>query len=271
MNPARSTAEKALDLFRPNGNVQYACKGSPDPAREPVRDSRLKKERDAKIAVRKRDQERKKLDVIGKKEARERGVWKFDEKQARFDLFVPLHALWMDYMSELLGLPPKPATEPSSEAAAKAMPHTSGMHPKLLKADFHGSIMTVSQSKNPCIVGLSGIVIHETENAFKVITRENKVKLLPKLNQVFKFALPLYATLPSSHNVNTPFVVETLSAPTVVAPSAANTSEAAPLPLPTRTVLDQPHIEFELYGNQFRFRSADRAGRKFKHKETIEL
>ena len=49
----------------------------------PVRDSRLKKERDAKIAVKKRDKERKKLGVIGKKEARERGVWKFDEKQAR--------------------------------------------------------------------------------------------------------------------------------------------------------------------------------------------
>ena len=38
-----------------------------------------------------------------------------------------------------------------------------------------------------------------------------------------------------------------------------------------RTVLDGPHIEFELYGNQFCFRAADRAGRKFKHKETIEL
>ena len=38
-----------------------------------------------------------------------------------------------------------------------------------------------------------------------------------------------------------------------------------------KTVLDNPHIEFELYGNQFRFRSSDRAGRKFKHKETIEL
>ena len=38
-----------------------------------------------------------------------------------------------------------------------------------------------------------------------------------------------------------------------------------------KTVLDGPYMEFELYGNQFRFRSADRAGRKFKHKETIEL
>ena len=37
------------------------------------------------------------------------------------------------------------------------------------------------------------------------------------------------------------------------------------------TVLDGPHVEFELYGNQFCFRAADRAGRKFKHKESIEL
>jgi hypothetical protein len=34
----------------------------------------------------------------------------------------------------------------------------------------------VRQSKNPCLVGLSGIVIHETENAFKVVTPKNAVK-----------------------------------------------------------------------------------------------
>ena len=37
------------------------------------------------------------------------------------------------------------------------------------------------------------------------------------------------------------------------------------------TVLDGPHVEFDLYGNQFCFRAVDRAGRKFKHKESIEL
>ena len=69
------------------------------------------------------------------------------------------------------------------------------MHPKLLKADFHGSIMTgslfpssvkihpfsdtlltVVQSKNPCLVGLAGIVIHETENTFRVVTKDDEVK-----------------------------------------------------------------------------------------------
>ena len=73
------------------------------------------------------------------------------------------------------------------------------MHAKLIKADFHGSIMTgaypvllpqcaranvcvssaVRQSKNPCLVGLSGIVVHETENAFKVITQSDVLKSGP--------------------------------------------------------------------------------------------
>ncbi|KAG8714096.1 hypothetical protein FRC11_009874 [Ceratobasidium sp. 423] len=32
-----------------------------------------------------------------------------------------------------------------------------------------------------------------------------------------------------------------------------------------------PQLQFELYGNQFRYRAEDRASRKFKSKETIEL
>ncbi|KAF9477710.1 hypothetical protein BDN70DRAFT_907112 [Pholiota conissans] len=224
----------------------------------PVRDSRAKKELEAKRATKKKERERKKLGIIGKKEAREKEIWKFDKAQAKFDLFLPLHGLWMGYMSELLCLPPRPSQTPSMEAATKSMPNSSGMHPKLLKADFHGSIMTVSKNKNPCIVGLSGIVIHETENAFKVVTRDNKLKLLPKANAVFKFSVPLYSTLPPTHNVNTPLLIPSPEA-------------AGPSTKPLETVLDIPHIEFELYGNQFRFRAAERAGRKFKHKETIEL
>jgi len=223
----------------------------------PARESRAKKEREAKRAAKRQEKERKNLGVIGKKEAREKGVWKFDESQAKFHLFLPLHKLWMGYMSELLGLSQKPTHAITRESAAKRMPSASGMHPKLLKADFHGSILTIFQSKNPCIVGLSGIVIHETENVFKVVTKDNKLKILPKQNSIFTFSVPLYSTLSPSHNINTPL----------------------PLPLPAlsdpvgpvQTVEDVPNIQFELYGNQFMFRAAERAGRKFKHKETIEL
>jgi ribonuclease P protein subunit POP4 len=81
------------------------------------------------------------------------------------------------------------------------------------------------------------------------------VIVIPKQNSIFTFAVPLYSTLPAIHKPDMPFPL----------PSVASGSA------PMKTVLDGPYMEFELYGNQFRFRSADRAGRKFKHKETIEL
>ncbi|CAA7265715.1 unnamed protein product [Cyclocybe aegerita] len=225
----------------------------------PAKESKAKKELDRRREIRKKERERKKLGKIGKREAKEKGVWKFDESQAKFHLFLPLHQLWMGYMSELLGLQRQPAQISSTAAAARAMPGSAGMHPKLLKADFHGSIMTVSKSKNPCLVGLSGIVIHETENVFKVVTKDDKLKVLPKQNSIFTFAVPLYSTLPSSHDINTPFIP----------PPPQNVDSTSSSSI--KTVLDAPNIQFELYGNQFRFRAAERAGRKFKHKETIEL
>ncbi|KAF9013291.1 Rof/RNase P-like protein [Cyathus striatus] len=215
----------------------------------PARESKFKKELTEKRERRQQEKERKKLGVITRREAKEKGVWKFDEKQMKFDLFVPLHHLWMGYMSELLGLPHPTADPPSS----KLIPGSAGMHPKLVKADFHGSMMTVRQSKNPALVNVMGIVIHETENTFKIITRENKVKMIPKRNSIFTFSVPLYSTLPKSHKPEAPFPI------------------LSPIEAPKTTVLDSPYIEFELHGNQFCFRAAERAGRKFKHKESIEL
>jgi len=208
----------------------------------PPRDSRLKKAREEKKARRQKDLHRKKLGVIGRKEAELKGVWKLEESQAKYERFLPLHALWRSYMSELLNLPQKPAN-PSS--ANHVMPNSSAMHAKLVKADYHGAIVSVKKSKHPCLVGLSGIVYHETENAFKIVTPANAVKLIPKQNSIFTFRVPLYDTRPDT------------------TPSTSN--------LQTASAEGLPEMEFQLYGNQFRFRAAERAGRKFKHKESIEL
>jgi len=75
------------------------------------------------------------------------------------------------------------------------MPNVPSMHAKLVKADYHGAIVTgrpvisfhltftsremhaiVKDAKNNCLIGCSGIVIHETECTFKVVTRSNQVK-----------------------------------------------------------------------------------------------
>lgn len=126
----------------------------------------------------------------------------------------------------------------------------------------------MKESKNTATVGLTGIVVHETENTFKIVTKADEFKgnprrcdirwrlihfllvVIPKRNTTFIFRVPVYAL--DSHATLTGQGKE---------PSSLSNS---PLDL-------VPSMEFDLYGNQFCFRSADRATRKFKHKETLEF
>jgi ribonuclease P protein subunit POP4 len=49
----------------------------------PARESRAKKERQEKRLRRRKHQERMAMGIIGRKEAKEKGVWRFDPAQAR--------------------------------------------------------------------------------------------------------------------------------------------------------------------------------------------
>ncbi|THH04257.1 hypothetical protein EW145_g5654 [Phellinidium pouzarii] len=243
-----SRLSKAKNLDIRKSLYDSRVKGRSILLENPVRNSGLKKEREEKKARKTKEHERRKRKLIGRKEADSKGLWNLEEDQKKYELFIPLHHLWLGYMSELLCLSQAPASQPTNPT----MPNSAAMHGKLVKADFHGSVIAVKEAKNPCLVGLSGIVIHETENAFKVITIKNQVKLIPKQGAIFSFRIPIYDVRALvSHSV-----------PKL--DSAASSSEWLDLD----TI---PRMEFELYGNQFRFRAADRAGRKFKAKETIEL
>ncbi|KAH9023259.1 Rof/RNase P-like protein [Lactarius hengduanensis] len=200
---------------------------------------------------------------MGRREAAEKGLWRLREEEARWELFVPLHRLWLGYMSELLGLAAPPPT--ALQVDPLAMPQAAGMHAKLVKADFHGSIVTVRRSKNAALVGASGIVIQETENTFKVVTQKDRLKVLPKQGAVFVFAVPLYHT-------GTKDPAATIA--TAARSSDQHLGTDSTKQKYERETNDSPgraHVEFELYGNQFCFRATERAGRKFKHKESIEL
>ena len=47
---------------------------------------------------------------------------------------------------------------------------------RLLKADYHGSIITVTRAKCPSLVGACGIVLQETKNTLKIITKDDRLK-----------------------------------------------------------------------------------------------
>lgn len=93
---------------------------------------------------------------------------------ARFQDYEELHGLWLQYM-EVLTAPIK-----SNMLALQTT---------LSKADLHGCLLSVSQSKCPTLVGQEGIILQETAHMFRIITREHSLKAIPKANSVFSFLL----------------------------------------------------------------------------------
>ncbi|XP_030059910.1 ribonuclease P protein subunit p29 [Microcaecilia unicolor] len=120
----------------------------------------------------KKKQKRKRRKGLSAKEKRQLRLFEIKAEQQRYNLFLPLHNLWKQYIRDLCnGL--RADTQPQM------------IQTKLLKADLHGSLVTVKKSKCPSYVGLSGIIVQETKHIFKIITKDDKLKAVPKCNTVF--------------------------------------------------------------------------------------
>lgn len=103
-----------------------------------------------------------------------------------------------------------------------------GASAKLAAADYHGAEVEVCRSRNPGRVGSKGIVVKDTRFTFEIITKENQLKLVPKEGTTFRISVP----------------VAELSA--VIGGG------------------DREEFSFEVLGDQFQFRPADRANKKFR-------
>lgn len=100
---------------------------------------------------------------------------------------------------------------------------------KLASADFHGAGVEVVRSGCVSRVGIKGIVVKDGKFAFEMITVKNKVKVVPKEGTIFRVEVPV--------------------------PVITKTGEEEK---------KESRMVFELHGDQFQFRSADRATRKFR-------
>ncbi|XP_042524034.1 ribonuclease P protein subunit p29 isoform X4 [Dipodomys spectabilis] len=121
---------------------------------------------------RKQREKKKRSKGLSARQRRSLRLFDIKPEQQRYNLFLPLHELWKQYIRDLCnGL--RPDTQPQMIQA------------KLLKADLHGAVISVTKSKCPSYVGLTGILLQETKHVFKIITREDQLKVIPKLNCVF--------------------------------------------------------------------------------------
>ncbi|KAJ4462838.1 putative ribonuclease P subunit P29 [Paratrimastix pyriformis] len=112
---------------------------------------------------------------MSRREMRFRGFLTVDDHAGiQYQDCLPLHELWLGYIAELLG--------PTASSTAIAG--------KITHADLHGAMLTVARSRDPHNIGVTGILIRETENTFSVVTEDNHVKLIPKAQSEFSFMLP---------------------------------------------------------------------------------
>ncbi|TGO38705.1 hypothetical protein BHYA_0069g00250 [Botrytis hyacinthi] len=112
------------------------------------------------------------------------------------------------------------------------MPVTGSAAAKLCSADYHGAELEVVRSRCVSRVGVKGIVIKDSRGVFEVITKNNDLKVLPKENTIFKFTVPIQAIKKDIESEN----------------------DGNPV----------TELVFELHGEQFMHRAADRANKKFK-------
>ena len=47
---------------------------------------------------------------------------------------------------------------------------------QLIKADFHGAKISIDRSKCPSLVGVTGIVIQDTKNTFRICGMDNIIR-----------------------------------------------------------------------------------------------
>ncbi|KAL7629765.1 hypothetical protein AAE478_001288 [Parahypoxylon ruwenzoriense] len=107
-----------------------------------------------------------------------------------------------------------------------------GAAAKLAAADYHGAAAEVSRSSCPSRVGIRGIVIKDSRFAFEIITEKNKVKTVPKEGTMFRIS--------------------------VAAPDDEKGGDEG------EEKGRRQKFTFEIHGDQFQYRSADRANKKFK-------
>ncbi|PIA18845.1 RNase P subunit p29-like protein [Coemansia reversa NRRL 1564] len=120
---------------------------------------------------------------ITAKEKRELKLYEIPEEARRYELFMPLNKLWSKYIESLLG-------NTNGDIHKADTKHQQLLLGKLIKADLHGAKMSVVRARCPNFIGISGIMAQETKNAFKFITEDDRLVVVPKAHCVFAVKLP---------------------------------------------------------------------------------
>lgn len=187
---------------------------------------------EARRAVRlaKASLKRRKPAALSSREKRALRLYHVPVANQKYAVYEPLREMWNAYILEVL----------SNEEGKLCLPVTAQMTTKLCAADYHGSYLRVVRSGCVSRVGIVGIVIKDSRGAFEIITASNKIKVVPKENTTFEVRL----RVPRS--------------------AASSTMAAESTPATIASLDNYSEVVFEIIGNNFMHRAADRATKKFR-------
>ncbi|PFH58072.1 hypothetical protein XA68_14208 [Ophiocordyceps unilateralis] len=140
---------------------------SPPPAAVNARTARRK----ARESARKRG----KSGPLSCRERRKLGLDDVPRRGHRYEVYEPLHLLWLGYARETLG-----GDLYTGGPAAAA---------KLASAEFHGALAEVVRSRCPSRVGIKGIVVRDRKFVMEIVTRSRGLKVVPKEGTTFRFLI----------------------------------------------------------------------------------
>lgn len=133
---------------------------------------------------------RKSKQYLTAKERRALGLYSLPKKGLKYSSFLPLNSLWSGYMAELLDLPSleKGGWSPNLNEETRQLQ----LQMRICRADFHGAAVKVVGADCSTHIGLQGIVVMETKNTIQIISKDNKLRILPKLGSSFSFKVGEY-------------------------------------------------------------------------------
>ncbi|TVY32789.1 Ribonuclease P protein subunit [Lachnellula subtilissima] len=103
-------------------------------------------------------------------------IYEIPKASQKYAVYEPLHGMWVGYIQEILGL---------EEGGGKNLPVTGPAAAKLCSADYHGAELEVVRSRCVSRVGVRGIVVRDMRGVFEVVTKGDRVKVVPKEGTVF--------------------------------------------------------------------------------------
>uniref|UniRef100_A0A182KAQ1 Ribonuclease P protein subunit p29 n=1 Tax=Anopheles christyi TaxID=43041 RepID=A0A182KAQ1_9DIPT len=117
---------------------------------------------------------------LSRKEIKELGLYTLPHDTIKYRDAVKLHRMWCGYYSTLF---PNDLCPDVNDAKYNTIVAS------LLKADYHGAKIHIVRSKQPSVVGMKGIVVLETKGTFKMISKDNKLRTIPKNDSQFEVFL----------------------------------------------------------------------------------